>query len=119
MELPKLPVPVADFIPYLRDRSDIPIAESVEPFKAYENKLREVFAQEPDNAAVKDPYVNTLPIFAGNEANFKIRARDLNQESKESQEKYAFPLKPEVRKPTGAPAVVNSIKDFKRNFNLL
>jgi hypothetical protein len=118
MELPTLPVPVAQFIPFLKKRSDFPITESVAPFKAYENKLREIFAQEPDNPALSDPLVNALPIFAGHEGEFKIRSRDLDKESKEKQQKYVFPLMKEVRKPNGAQAVVNSLQDFKKNFNL-
>jgi hypothetical protein len=118
MELPNLPVPVANFISYLKGRPDVPVHQTTEPFRVFENNLREVFAQEPDHSALRDPYVNALPIFTGNERDLKIRARDLAKESKNIQEKYLFPLKPEVRKPDGAPAVVMSIKDFKSNFNL-
>jgi hypothetical protein len=118
MELPNLPVPVANFISFLKDNPDVPVHQVTEPFRVFENKLREVFAQEPDHSALRDPYVNVLPIFAGKEGDLKVRARDLDNESKNVQEKYLFPLKPEVRKPDGVPAVVTSIKDFKKNFNL-
>jgi hypothetical protein len=117
MELPKLPVPIADFISYLKS-PDATVAESVEPFMVYENKLREVFAQEPDNPVICNPHVNVLPVYAGHEGDLKVRARGLDHESKEKNDKFVFPLSKEVRKPNGAPAVVESLKDFKKNFNL-
>jgi hypothetical protein len=118
MELPTLPVPLTEFIPYLKRHSDAPVAEVLDPFKAYENKLREVFAQEPENPVISNPKVNAVPIFAGHEGELKIRARDVDNEPKEEKDKYLFPLQKEVRKLSGAPATVTSLKDFKRNFNL-
>ena len=118
MELPSLPVPIADFIPYVTKHADKPLAKALEPFKAYEHRLREVFAQEPECETLKNPFVNTLPVFAGYEKDVKVRARDLGKESEEESEKYLLPLAQEDRKGDGSPAIVGSMKEFKTNFNL-
>lgn len=118
MEIPSLPVPLADFIPYINKHADNSFVEILKPFKAYEARLREVFAQEPDHRILADQHINTLPIFAGNEKNVRIRARDLEKESKEETERYLLSLPREERKAHGSPAIVESLKEFRTNFNL-
>ncbi|APA10450.1 hypothetical protein sscle_06g052200 [Sclerotinia sclerotiorum 1980 UF-70] len=118
IELPKLPAPVRDFIPYLFRNPTKHISTIVEPYKAYESELRKVYAQQPDHEAVKDGAVNLVPIFSGHERDLKVQARDLKNETKEESEKYIMPLKDEERRPNGSPAVVRSFKDFQTNFNL-
>ncbi|KAF7937481.1 uncharacterized protein EAE98_001795 [Botrytis deweyae] len=118
IDLPSLPAPIKDFIPYLSQNPTKNISTIIEPYKAYESELRKVYAQQPDHEAVKDGAVNLVPIFSGHENDLKVRARDLDNESKEESEKYIMPLKDEERRPNGSPAVVGSIKDFQTNFNL-
>lgn len=90
----------------------------IEPYKQYDSKVREVFAQEPNHPALADPHLNVTPVFAGHEAAIKIRARNLDTESAEEGESYLMPLDPEKRKPNGTPAVVQSLKEFQTNFNI-
>ncbi|MCJ1282483.1 hypothetical protein MMC26_001806 [Xylographa opegraphella] len=46
----------------------------------------------------------------------KVRARCLDNDAEN--EKYMFPLDSKERKPSGAPAIVPILKDFKQNFDL-
>ncbi|PGH11964.1 hypothetical protein AJ79_04551 [Helicocarpus griseus UAMH5409] len=120
MELPSLPVPLDHFIPYLSKhcRDDVLAGTVLGPFKAYETKLREVFAQEPDSKIIENPHVNVLPIYKGHEEQLKVKARDLEKETPAEAEKYMLPLIPEARKKDGSPAIVPSIEQFKENFRL-
>lgn len=116
MELPKLPISRKDFIPYLNKHPQTPIPSLLAPFKAFEGSLRKAYAQEPDHKALKDPFINTVPVFAGHEDEFRVRARTLEVEAEN--ERYIMPLDSSERKPSGAPAIVGSFKEFKKNFDL-
>ncbi|KAF4634032.1 hypothetical protein G7Y89_g4076 [Cudoniella acicularis] len=119
IRIPKLPSgTVQNFIPYLSKHPDTPIAELLEPYKAFEAELRKVYAQQPTHEAVQDPNVNLVPIFDGHEHEIKIRARALDSESAKEKESYIMALGKGSRKETGAPAVVSSFKEFQQNFNL-
>lgn len=118
IEIPKIPTPVKDFIPYLSKNPDTLIATLLEPYKAYESQLRKVYAQEPTHDAVKDSEVNLCPMFDGHETELKIRARSIETENDEEKSRYIMSLKEEERKSNGAPAIVSSFKDFQQNFNL-
>jgi hypothetical protein len=115
MSLPPLPAPHSQFIPYLA-KQDV-TKHALEPYKTYESKLREIFAQEPANAIAADPHVNVLPLFDGYEELLRIRARDMNGPVDQN-DKYLLPLSDTERKPSGSPAIVSSMKEFKNNFNL-
>lgn len=118
IEIPKLPTPVKDFIPYLAKNPTAPITTLLEPYKAYESELRKVYAQQPDHEAIRDGSVNLIPLFEGHETELKIRARSMNTETDDEKSRYLMALNKEDRKPNGAPAVVTSFKDFQQNFNL-
>lgn len=111
IELPNIPVPIKDFIPYYASHPNTPVSEILEPFKAYESELRKVYAQQPHHEALKDGLTNTVPIFGGYETELKVRARDLARESTEEMEKYIMPLNASDRKTNGSPAIVNSFKE--------
>ncbi|KIW13836.1 hypothetical protein PV08_06616 [Exophiala spinifera] len=116
MELPKPPVPVPEFVDYVNryPKSQAGVAEAVKPFKAFESKLREVYAQHPDNPAATANYL--VPVF--DSAPLTIRARDTGQEPSTEQEKYLLPLTDELRRKHESPATVQSLKEFKTNFNV-
>lgn len=120
MELPNLPVPLDEFIPHLsrQSRRGILLEDALEPFKAYESRLREVFAQEPTNYVISDPHVSTVPVFAGYEHHLNAKSRQLGQETPAESEKYILPLDPKLYNEDGAPATVRSLKEFKNNFRL-
>lgn len=116
--LPKLPVERDQFIPYLANRR-IPVVDLLAPYKVFDTKIRELFAQEPDNAALQDPLVNAIPVFGNDsEALVKVRARNLASETQEEKDKYMMPLSDEDRVPDGTPAIVDSLKEFQQNFNV-
>jgi hypothetical protein len=119
IEIPQLPSgSIKDFIPYLSKHQDTAVAEILEPYKVFEAELRKVYAQQPSHEVLRDGKVNLVPIFDGNEQELKIRARSLELESDEDKAKYIMQLKEEDRKPSGAPAIVASLKDFQEHFNL-
>lgn len=116
MELPSLPAPMQDFLPYLTNQSDVKSA--LMPYKDFEAKLREAFAQHRDAAILNDHHINTVPVFAGQEQSVKIRARDIDHESEEEREKYLLPLSATHRRLNGSAAIVGSLKEFRSNFHL-
>ena len=93
-----------------------PMLDLLEPFKRYDTAVRKAFAQQPDHPAVEQP--NIVPVFAGHESEVKSRARDLKNESQEERDCYIMRLKDEDRKPDGSPAIVQSLRDFRSNFNV-
>lgn len=114
-ELPRIPVPHKLFVPYVVEHKFTSIKELVEPYNIFESKLREGFAVHPDHPVVQDLNVNLVPVF-GSHNLLRTQARKVDDDVVNQQ--YIMPLKPEDRKPSGSPVVVDSVKDFKKNFNL-
>ncbi|KIW93355.1 uncharacterized protein Z519_05960 [Cladophialophora bantiana CBS 173.52] len=116
MELPHLPVPVSDFVGYVdkKPRTQTGVAEAVEPFKAFESKLREIYAQQPDHPAARANHL--VPVFK--DAPVTIRARELTKESDAEKDKYLLTLPQEARRKDGSPATTQTLKEFRTNFNL-
>ena len=116
MELPTLPVPVSEFVTYLnkQPKSQAGVTEAVKPFKAFESKLREVFAQHPDHPAATDHHL--VPVFGSDP--LQVRARNLTQEPAAEKERYLLSLPDELRRKHDSPATVQSLKEFKTNFNV-
>lgn len=120
MDLPNLPVPLDEFVPYLgkQKRDDILNESALGPFKTYESKLREIFAQEPSNKAIADPHVNVAPVYTGNEDHLRVKARNLEAETPQESEKYMLPLNSAFRRDDGTHAVAPTLTQFKDNFRL-
>lgn len=116
IDIPTLPAKHDEFIEYVKAHPEVPMQDLLEPYKRYDAELRKVFAQQPDHAAAKQ--LNVVPIFTGHENDVKVRARDLDSESQEERDCYIMPLKQEDRRPDGSPAIVQSLRDFKTNFNV-
>lgn len=114
--LPSLPAKHEDWITYVSARPDTTLHDLIAPYKDYDNKLREVFAQQPQHPAASQPTV--IPIFAGCEEDIKIRARNLTAETDTERQRYLMPLKKNDRRDDGVPAVVQSLKEFQTNFQL-
>ena len=119
IEIPKLPAPVKEFIPYLTKNIYTPIATLLEPYKAYESELRKIYAQQPNHEAVKDGSANLVPLFVdGAATELKIKARSLDAETDDEKSRYLMALKDKDRMANGSPAIVSSSKHFQQNFNL-
>lgn len=116
VELPSLPAKHVDFLKYLGENKNTPIAQLLEPYKLYDNEMRKVFAQHPRHAAAQESSV--VPIFNGQEDHLRVRARDLAFESNETKASFIMPLKDDQRLSNGSPAVVSSLKDFRTNFSV-
>ena len=114
MTIPPLPASVKDFIPYVAKNPERPIRELLGPFNTYEARLRELYAQSAEDESIKDPLVNTVPLYAGHEHSLSIRARDISNDAENG--KYILPLK-EARKVSGSSAFVDTFGGFKKNFN--
>ncbi|PSN70049.1 ankyrin [Corynespora cassiicola Philippines] len=116
--LPQVPVKHAHFLDYIQNNPSKSLPELLEPYKQYDAKLREVFAQETDHPALADDHLNIVPVFNGKQHHVTIHARDLASESHEEKERYVMPLGASDRRPNGSPAIVQDIKDFQKNFAL-
>ena len=118
--MPDTPVALDSFIPHLHEQLDAgsSVSEILAPFKAYEGRLRELFAQEPDNPILSKPNANLVPLFDGHEGLLNTHARQLNKETPGEKDKYILPLNEELRRPHGFPAAVQSLKAFRNNFTL-
>lgn len=115
--LPEVPVPHKSFIPFINKQQGKAIYDLVTPYNQYEAKLREGFAQHRDHQALQDPNVNAIPIFEGKDDLLRVHARRPDGEESLNG-KYIMPLNAKKRKPEGAPATVESMHEFKKNFNL-
>lgn len=116
IDLPSLPAEHAEWIPHVANKSDKSLHDLIAPYKEYDSKLREIFAQQPDHPAVTKS--NVVPVFAGHEQDLKVRARNLEKETEAESQCYLMPLKKADRKADGSPAVVQSLKEFQTNFQL-
>ena len=116
INIPALPAKHDQFIEYVKTHRKVPMLDLLGPYKQYDAELRKVFAQQPDHPAAKEP--NIVQVFAGHEQDVKVRARDVEAESDKEKDCYIMPLKDEDRKPDGSPAIVQSLRDFKTNFNI-
>jgi hypothetical protein len=92
------------------------MTQLLEPYKEYDAKIRELFAQEPEHPSLADPFVNVVPVFGGGHASdVKIRARDLTSELQEESDRYIMPLKDEDRRLNNSPAGNNSFSSTLPN----
>jgi hypothetical protein len=114
--LPQVPVPHKDFISYVQSRQHEPVQHIVAPYNEYEAKLREGFAQYRDHQALQDPKVNAVSMFERDNEVLRVCSRGIDDQA--LNERYVMPLQIKDRKPDGAPAIVESIQDFKKNFNM-
>ncbi|AEO54003.1 hypothetical protein MYCTH_2106779 [Thermothelomyces thermophilus ATCC 42464] len=54
---PALPVSIAGLVKHIAQHPDTSMMELLEPYRKFEAHLRQLFAQDPDNKLVKDPYI--------------------------------------------------------------
>ncbi|KAI1826431.1 ankyrin repeat protein [Xylaria intraflava] len=117
-ELPKLPVAHNELANYIAQRPNTPLVELLEPYRKFEAKLRELYAQDRDNTILDDPFLNVLPLFTEDTPAIQIRARNPDMETQDQKDKYIMSLPYEKRRRNGSPAVVGSLKEFQYNFNI-
>ncbi|KAI1764033.1 ankyrin [Hypoxylon sp. FL1150] len=118
IDLPKLPVAHNGLAKYIANHPNTPVSELVDPYRKFEAKLRELYAQERNNPVLDDPYLNTLPLFTEDTLSIKTRARNLDAESSGEKEKYIMSLPDDKRRGDGSPAVVGSLREFRHNFGV-
>lgn len=118
LDLPGLPAPHQELAKHIAQHPETPMTEIVAPYRSYEARLREVYAQERNNPALDDPYINVVPLFNQDTQLITTRARDLSAESEEEKSKYVMALPDDKRRPHGSPATVASVTEFQHNFNV-
>ncbi|KAI1386921.1 ankyrin [Hypoxylon trugodes] len=116
--LPKLPAAHDELANYIANRPETPMAELMEPYRAFEARLREIYAQQRNNPILDDPFLNCLPLFTKDTLNIKTRARNLEAETPSEKEKYIMTLPSDRRRADGSPATVSSLKEFRHNFSI-
>lgn len=114
--MPQLPVKHEDFITYVAENVQRPMVDLITPYKEYDSKLREIYAQQPDHPSIAIP--NMVPLYQGHEHTIKIRARALDTETEKERQRYLMPLDAADRKVQGSAAIVSSLKAFQTNFSI-
>jgi hypothetical protein len=89
----------------------------LKPSLVDEAELRKLFAQDKSNARLADPYVGLVDVFDAPADIRTTRARVVANEN-ELNAKYVMPLTADRRRKEGAPAMVESLDDFKKNWSL-
>ncbi|KAI1426426.1 ankyrin repeat protein [Xylaria sp. FL1777] len=117
-QLPKLPAAHNELVTYIATRPNMSMTELMDPYRKFEAKLREMYAQDRDNHVLDDPYLNVLPLFTKDTSTIQTRARNLSAETQDQKDKYIMPLPDDKRRPNGSPAVVDSLKEFRYNFGV-
>lgn len=117
-DLPELPAPHQTLIKHIAQNPQRPMGEIVAPYRKYEARLRELYAQDRQNPALDDPHVNVVPLFTDDTKLVTTRARSLSTESAEEQSKYVMALPDEKRRPHESPATVCDLAEFQHNFNV-
>lgn len=119
LELPQVPVPHAELARYIAENPGRSMVDLLEPYRQFEAQLRQLYAQDPENNIIRNEHLNVFPLFRdGEKSDIKIRARDLDAEPQAEKDRYVMTLPDEQRRPTGSPAVVQSLKEFQHNFNV-
>jgi hypothetical protein len=117
MEFPQVPFPINQYLQKVAGcKSQDDVHQLTEPFMKYESKLREVFAQEPNHAAVAKEHL--VSVFGSDNPSVTTRARNLKDQSDEVKERYLLTLTDEQRRAQDSPAMVKDLSSFKTNFNL-
>ncbi len=109
-------MPHEEFVSFINKQRGEDIQKVVTPYNQFEAKLREGFAQHREHEAIQNLNVNAVPLF--HEGNDVLRIRARNTDDPLRNAKYLMPLNAKDQKPEGAPATVQSLQDFKTNFNV-
>lgn len=116
--LPQLPVPHEELARYIAKHPDVSMVDLLQPYRQYEAQLRQVYAQEPGNEVLRNERLNVLPLFTADTPDIQVRARDPATEPEAEKGRYIMTLPDDQRRLNGTPAVVQSHKDFRHNFNV-
>ncbi|EKM59033.1 uncharacterized protein PHACADRAFT_205211 [Phanerochaete carnosa HHB-10118-sp] len=93
----------------------ISLEDVLKPSLEDEAELRKLFAQDKKNSRLLDPHVGLVNVFDAPEDIRKTRARVVANEEDLSA-KYVMPLSEDCRRKDGAPAMVASLDEFKKNW---
>ncbi|KAH0595957.1 hypothetical protein MHUMG1_06507 [Metarhizium humberi] len=116
--LPQLPAALSGLATFIAENPGKPMVEIMEPYRNYEARLREIYAQDRQNPILNDPYLNVVPLFTEDTAKITSRARELSAESEDEKSRYIMPLPADKRRPHGSPATVADFTEFQHNFNI-
>ena len=105
-------LPYDNFLQYLDKNPLLSIKDARNPFDAFEEQLRSLFAQDPTNCLIQDNLTNLIDLY--NSKNPEVRYRDAYYIDNPQQ--IVFPL--QNHKPAGELAIVPSLRNFGDNFNI-
>jgi hypothetical protein len=95
----------------------VPLQDALAPALLDEAELRRKFATDRSNPILDNPYAGIVDVFASSQAVRLIEAREIQDEAVRDA-KYIFPLKPDIRKPSNAPAMAENIDQFRASWNI-
>lgn len=132
-----LPLVAENFLEALQLRPETEIQELVKPYNKCDTHLRKIFAQDLAQAERLADLVNVVTLYNGDQSTeIHVRARHVGLESdnqnrpqdkkgandqrKDDNEnqKYIFPLSKSARRENGSPAIVPSLAEFQKNFDV-
>lgn len=87
----------------------------LKPCLADEAELRKLFAQDKTNPRLRDPYVGLVDVFDAPPDIRTTRARVIAT-PEDMEKSYIMPLDNTSRRKEGAPAMVDSLEEFKKNW---
>jgi hypothetical protein len=88
---------------------------ALQPSLDHEAELRKLFATDRQNPRLSDPYVGLVDIFATPDAIKVTRARVV-QGNEDLSSQYVMSLSAKNRRQEGAPCMVASLEEFKKNW---
>ncbi|KJZ78330.1 hypothetical protein HIM_02368 [Hirsutella minnesotensis 3608] len=118
LSLPTLPAPHGDLVKHISRHPEQSMVDIMAPYRQYEARLRELYAQDRQNPVLDNHHINLVPVFTQDTKLITARARDLAAETEEEKARYIMPLAGDKRRPHGAPATVSGLAEFQHNFNI-
>ncbi|PPQ74872.1 hypothetical protein CVT26_011468 [Gymnopilus dilepis] len=106
---------------FLCGLADLPTYQSMDEIleKALhaERELRRLFACDPHNRMLRDPFIGLMDVFKVDASLRRARAREISSES-DLLARYILPVSSSFRKPNMMPSTVLDIEGFRENWDL-
>lgn len=115
----KLPVAHRDLVRHLGKTSfssRVDLWRTFQPYSDYEAHLRDLFDSHPSHSILKSPIAGLVEAFPSH--SLQVNPRDVDTETPAQRGSYVFPLRRSQRPAANSPAVVPSLGDFNRNFDI-
>ncbi|PCH39932.1 ankyrin [Wolfiporia cocos MD-104 SS10] len=91
------------------------LSQALQPSLDDEAELRKLFATDRNNPRLQDPHVGLVDVFDA-PADIRITRARIVKDEQDLNFKFVLPLTSECRRQDGAPAMVSSLDEFKKNW---